>query len=306
MDRLRCQKADAVVGTLLAIVGFLLVPFLIYLVIMYCKRKGRARKNRHEEDGMELTSGGVDRDPGPQPDGEYADAASNVGLAITTSQETLTLTKEQTQDRSSASSPGPKPPPAYQPPTRSVSRGRKLSRCPRSRTSVTSSFSPGMIRTAMLGHALQDPTVVDVARALAGSKKDPERRRSGSDGDGSSRGNPRGDGERRCSEEEWHDCVDDNVQDADIREETERRSGSFGRGSGLHVSEQRTEKECCLNDAGSRCSSRRSNSPGPSVQANNEADTPDGTDSRHSVGRPTSQASCLEEEDGCVTASLEM
>ena len=308
MDRLRCQKADAVAGTLLAILGLLLVPFLIYLVVTYCKRKGSARKNGHEEDGTELAPGVGDRDPGARTDGECSDGASNVGLATGPSHETDTLTKEQTQDRSSGSSPGRKPPPAYQPPARSVSRGRKLSRYRRSRRSVPSSLSPGMIRIAMLGHALQDPTVIDVPPSLAGSKKDSERRRSGGDVDGSSGGKTPGNGKRRCSEGEWHDCVDNNVEEGDMREEAERRSGSSGRRSGVHVSsEQPNEEECCRpNDAGSRRSSPRPISPGPCDQPDAEADTPDDTAWRHSVSGPASPAPCHDEEDVYVTASSEM
>lgn len=298
LDRLRCDKGDAVVVTIFAIIGLLLAPLLIYLCIMYCKRRKGARRNRNEEDGMELTHGVMHCDPGLQTDREVSDGTSNIGLHIGTSQESLALTKEQTQDRSLDFSPGRKPPPAYQPSIRSMSRGRKLIRAERPGRSITSSFSSGMIRVAMLGHSQKDPTVIDVLPSLAGSKRKCERKCSGSDVDRSSDCNPRLDGKRRCSKNRGRDCVD-NGEDGDRHEEAERRRGSSKRKS---VSEQQNEEESRPDDAGSRRSSRRSKSRAPSDQPDNDVDPPNDTASRYSVSRPSPPTSRPLEGDGETTA----
>ena len=305
MDRLRCEKADAVVGAIFAIIAFFLVPFLIYLCVMYYKRRKGARKNRDEEDGIELTSRAMDCNPGPQPDREVPEDVSNIGLAPSTSQDSLALTKEQTQGRSCGSSPG-QPPPAYQPRTRSVSRGRKPSRDQPSIRSVKSSLSSGRIRTARLGQALQDPKVIDVPPSLAGSEKDLERRSSNGDGERSSHCNTHGHGERHCSEDEGRDCVDTNLEDGDRLKERERRSRSSSHGSGSHVSEQQIEEERCPDDAVSRCSSRGSRSCDPNDQPDDEANTVDDTVSIHSVSRPVSPASCHQKDDGHTIESSDM
>lgn len=280
MDRLRCAKADAVVGTLFAIIALMLVPLLIYLCIMRYKRRKSAAGNRHEEDGMELTHGVVDCGPGPQADRGVSDGASSMNLASSTSQESTSLAKEQTQDRSSGSSPGQKPPPIYQPASRSVSRGRKLSRRAYPVRCVKSSLSSGMIRTAMLGQTLQDTQVIDVLPSLASSKKASERKRSGSDVDGSSGSAPHADGKRRCSEDAGHGCVDRSVEDGDRHEDIETRSTrsrSSSHKSSSHVSEQRNEDEGRPDHAGSRCSSRRASSRGPDHQPDHEMNAPDDT-----------------------------
>lgn len=282
MDRLRCEKADAVIGTVFAVIALFLVPFLIYLCIRYCKRRKSARRNKDEEDGLELTRGGMDGYSGPQTDRGVPDGASNIGLAITTSQESVTLAKDQTQDRSSGSSPGRIPPPAYHPSTRSVSRGRNRSRYQRSLRSVSRSYSSGMIRTARLGQALQDAKVIELPPSLAGSRRESERRYSSSDNYRSCNSSPREDEEQRCSEEEGRDCADERGEGDERRsksssrrscarlseqqneeadrpdEVVERRSGSSNRRSCSRLSEQQTKEEGRPDDSGSRCSSRKS------------------------------------------------
>ena len=248
MDRLRCAKADAVVGTLFAIIALMLTPLLIYLCIMRYKRRKSAAGNRHEEDGMELTHGVVDCGPGPQADRGVSDGASSMNLASSTSQESTSLAKEQTQDRSSGSYPRQKPPPIYRPASRSVSRGRKLYRREYPVRCVKSSLSSGMIRTAMLGQTLQDAQVIDVLPSLASSKRASERKRSGSNVDGSSGSAPHADGKRRCTEDEGQ-------EDGYRHEDVETRSRSSCHRSSSHVSEQRNEDEGGPDHAGSRCSS---------------------------------------------------
>ena len=124
MDRLRCEKADAVVGTLFAIIAFFLVPFLFYLSVRKYKRRKGKRKNRHEEDGLELTSGVMNCDPGERTD--------RGGLAESPDQEDLKSAKEEREDRSAGDELGQKPPPAYQLRT---SSGSPRSRSSRSRSS---------------------------------------------------------------------------------------------------------------------------------------------------------------------------
>ena len=217
--------------------GFFLIPLVIYLSITYCKRKRSARKNSQEEDGMELTEGVTDRNRGLQPDTQLPeDSASNIGLAINTSEETFTLTKEQTRDLSIGFNPERTPPPAYQSSVRSVSRGRKLSRCGPSTRSTTRSLSLGIIRTAMIGQSLQDPKVIDVPRSLASSRKNSERTCSSSDADRSSDFNPDGDGERPSSENQGHGCVDKDIEDVDEHEGKARPLRLFIRRSSAQVS----------------------------------------------------------------------
>lgn len=252
MDRLRCEKADAVLGTLFAIIGLLLVPFLIYLCIRYRKKKKSPGRNRHEEEGVELTRRGMNCDPEPQTGRNGSDSARNIGLADIKSQESSTITKEQTQDRSFGYSPRRKPSPTYKPSTtRSVSRGRKrFRRHEHSMRSITSSLSPGMIRIAVLGQSLQDPTVIDVPPSLGSSKKAPERRCSSGDVGGPSNGNPRRDEEGHRSVHEGRVCVDDEMKHS---EEAKERSRSSKR-SRSHVSEQQNEEESRPDNTCSRCS----------------------------------------------------
>lgn len=309
MDRLRCEKADAVVGTLFAIIALLLLPFLIYMCIRYWKRRKGARKDRNEEDGMELTRGGTEYYSGPQTDRGVPDGASNIGLAITTSQKSITLTKEQTQDRSSGSSPGRVPPPAYHPSTRSVSRGQEHSLYQPSERSVRSSFSSGMIRTASSGQALQDAKIVDLPPSLAGSRRESERRYSSSDVDRSSGPSNHADGEQHCSEE-GGDCADNGVDSGETQKEADRRSRSFSRESRSRTSEQqngeagRPDEEV---ERRSSSSSRRSCSP-VSEHQNEQEGRPDNAGSRCSSRRSSSHDhndQHEEGEEGYVTAASE-
>ena len=215
---------------------------------------------------MELTRGATHCDPSPQISREVVYGASNIGLAISTSEETFALAKEQTRDRSFGSSPGRKPSsPGHQPRTRSVSRGRKPFRYAHSIRSVTSSLSSGMIRTAMVGQALQDPIIIDVPPSLASSRKNSERMCSVSDVEGSSDCSPRGDGGRNSPEEEERDCVENDVEDGNRHKEAESRS---------------------------RSSSRRSSSRGSNDQPENDVASPGCTASEHSVNEPSPLASC--------------
>ena len=195
-DRLRCEKADAIFGTLFAIIALMLVPLMLYLFIRRCKRNLARRKgnSRGEEEGMELTQvAPMHYHPVPRNiDRGSPDGASNIGLALSTSEETCTLAKEERAQNAKINSDdaGRKPPPPPSsssssvvvvledgPQTGSESRGRTLDRRPKSRRSGVSSLSSGMIRTAVLGQALQDPTVVDVSSSWSeeGSRKISER-----------------------------------------------------------------------------------------------------------------------------------
>lgn len=279
-DRLRCEKADAVIGTIFAIIGLMLLPLLIYLCIRYCKQRWSTGKNTHEEDGMELTRGATNCDPSPQISREVVDgAAPNVGLAPSTSEETFALAKEQTPDRRFNSSRGRKPSPGHEPRARSVSRGRKPFRYAHSMRSITSSLSSGMIRTAMVGQALQDPTIIDVPTSLASSRKNSERMCSVSDVDGSSDCSPRGDGGRHCPEEDGRDCVANDAKGDNGNKEAESRSRSSG---------------------------RRSSSHGPSDQPENNFASPDDRASEHSVSRRSSPACCNQEDDLYFSPSSEI
>ena len=280
-ERLRCEKADAVIGTIFAIIGLMLLPLLIYLCIRYCKERWSTRKTTHEEDGMELTRGTTHCDPSPQISREVVDSAvSNIGLATSTSEETFALAKEQTPDRRFNSSRGRKPSsPGHQPRTGSMSRGRKPFRYAHSMRSVTSSLSSGMIRTAMVGQALQDPIVIDVPPSLASSRKNSERMCSVSDVDRSSDCSPRGNGGEFSPKEEGRDCVDNNVE-GDNRNK---------------------EAESC-----SRSSGRRSSSHDPSDQPENHLASPGDRASEHSVSRPSPPTCCNQEDDLYFSPSSEI
>ena len=257
----------------------MLLPLLIYLCIRYCKERWSTRKNTHEEDGMELTRGATHCDPSPQISRQVVDgAASNVGLALSTSEETFALAKEQTPDRRFNSSRGRKPSPGHEPRARSVSRGRKPFRYAHSMRSITSSLSSGMIRTATVGQALQDPTIVDVPPSLASSRNS-ERMCSVSDVDRSSDCSARGDGGRHNPEVEGRDCVANDAKGDNRNKEAESRSRSSG---------------------------RRSSSRGPSDQPENKFTSPDDGASKHSVSRPSSPACCDQEDDLYFSPSSEI
>lgn len=327
-ERLHCQKTDAVVVTLFTVIGLLLAPFLIYMCVRSFKRRMSKRKNRDEENGVELRDRARTRKPDPQLEGRVSDWASNIGVATSTSEETVTLAKkEQTRDRSSVSGPVRAPAPVYaqeernrdqgsvsgpvrvpspeyrvrspsrgrkllrdevsgrrrklsryelslgpegrvsdwalnfgvaintsgdtvtlakekqtrdrssisgpvralspvfQPRVRSPGRGRKRSRDEVSLGSLASSLSSGMIRTARLGQALQDAMVVDVPPSLASSRKNSTRICTSGDVDGSSDGNSSGDGGRDTAEDEWCDCVENNVVDGEEAKSCSRSSG---------------------------------------------------------------------------------
>ncbi|CAF9918328.1 MAG: hypothetical protein ALECFALPRED_000646 [Alectoria fallacina] len=295
IERLRCEKADAVVGTIFAIMALLLVPFLIYSCIMYCKRRKGGREVKHdEEDGIELTGGVNDYDTSPQIDRGREDDASNIDLAIGTPQESFTLANEQMQDQdpSPGSSLGRKPPPA-----KSVSRGRrgrggrKLSP---SIMSVTGSPSSGKIRTAMFGQAVQETNVVDVTSSMGDARRDSQRRYSSSGVDGTSDCSPLRDGKRQCSEDEGRNCAENGVEDVDRHMDAERRSRSSSRRSCSRVSEQQEEENDQPEATPSHCSSRRSSSNCPDAQPDNELNVQEDATTMQSVSRPSSIASCHE------------
>lgn len=79
-----------------------------------------------------------------------------------------------------------------------------------------------MIRTAMLGQALQDAMVVDVPPSYASSRT---RIGSSRDVDGSSDGNSRGDGGWDAAEDEWCECVECVANNEVDREEALRAAG---------------------------------------------------------------------------------
>ena len=201
MARLRCQKADAIFLTLFAIIALILTPCLIYLCIRSCKQKKKKKKDRDEEDAIELTPQARNYNPDPRIDRETLYGNSDIGLAITTSEETVTLAKEQAQDTNSGSSPAENPSQVCQPrtmnlsperrgsqrspvypPRSSFNRGRRRFRA-ESMESVASSLSSGMIRTAMVGEVVQDATIIDMSPSLANSRKNSERTSSCSDAD---------------------------------------------------------------------------------------------------------------------------
>ena len=258
--RLRCEKPDAIVVTILAIMALILAPFFIYLCIRSGKRRKNKRKNGHEEDAVELTGRVYNCDPSPQIDRGVVDGASNIGLAISTSEETFTLAKEQPEGQSSGTRPGREPSPVRQPGASSSTRGRESTQeyPPRSSLiregrlgsilshvrlesslsrgrpayraeslrSVASSLSSGMIRTAILGQALQDPTIVDVPPSLASSRKNSERMCSVSDADRFSGFCSSGNGGR--------DVGDNDVEGDSRHQEAECRSRSSGHQSSSH------------------------------------------------------------------------
>ena len=267
LARLRCQKADAVVVTLIAIIGLFLVPFLIYKFIRSCKRRRTKKKNRHVEDGMELTSRPMNCDPSPHIDRGVLDGNFNIGLAISTSEETFQnslIKEEQTQDMSSPSSPAENSCPAEsssQPRTRNLSPGRKTSKPypprtslnrgrprfrARSLESVASSLSSGMIRTAMLGEALQDPTIIDVPPSFKNLQKTSECMSSSGDADIS---NNDDDGRRDSGEEEGgRGYVESNMENGDIqKEEAASHSGSSSRKSTSFYSPD-DRSDCAVDD----------------------------------------------------------
>lgn len=242
-ERLSCEEPDAIMATLFSVIGLLLAPFLIYMCVQCFKRRMNKRKARDEEDGVELRGRARYRDPSPVPEGEVSDWSSNIGLAISTSEETVTLAKEeQTQHRSSGSGSVRTPSLVYQPRAGSSSRGRRSAQVDQPRTrnpgrgrersrdeeSLASSLSSGMIRTAMLGQALQDAMVVNVPPSLASSRKNSARMSSSRDVDRSSDGNSRGDGGRDTAEDQWCECMENNVVDG---EEAKSGSSSSGRRS---------------------------------------------------------------------------
>ena len=274
IERLRCQKWDAVVVTLIAIVAVIAAPFLIYKCIKCCKQRRSRRKNRHEEEAIELTSRAMNCDPDPETDREVLDGSSNIGLAISTSEETFNIAREQSQDITSGSSPAENSSEVWQPRTRNLSlrrkparmylprtslnRGRSLVR-PESLESLASSLSSGMIRTAVLGETFQDPTIIDVLPSPANSRKNSERMSSSGDADVS---NNDDDGRRDSPEEGGRDCVERNMESDDITE-AKRRSKS---------------------------SSRKSSSRGPEGQSDDAVGSPDRSSSRHSF--KSSKSSC--------------
>ena len=132
---------------------------------------------------MELTRRAMNCDPGEQDNKDNSGSLSDIGLALTTSKETSDLAKEQNHNQSFDISPGRKAFSTDQPRMRSVSRGRRAPQSPDSTQSIASNLSSGMIRTAVLGQALQDPTIVNVPPSLASSRKNSERMCSSSDVD---------------------------------------------------------------------------------------------------------------------------
>lgn len=174
--------------------------------------------------------------------------------------------------------------------------------------SVTASLSPGMIRIALLGQALQDPTVIDVALSSGSSRKDFERRCSSSGVAEPSDCNLRDHGKGHRSVDEGRDFADDELKDPSDggrHEEAEERSKSSRRSS-PYVSARESEEGERPVEAGSRCSSRRSSSHGPIEEPNTGCGvSPDDTASRHSASRPTSLASSHQQENEMVTADSE-
>ena len=258
--RLRCQKADAIVVALIAIISLLMGLFLIYKYIKFCKQRRANRRNRHGEDGTGLGYRAVIYDPRPQIDGRVLADNSNIGLAISTSEETFDIVREQTRNTNSGSSPAEVPSEVPQPRTRNLStrrdpsrvnpprtsfnRGRSLMRV-ESLESVASSLSSGMIRTAVLGYTFQDPTIINVPPSLANSQKNSERMSSSGDADISDNGD---DGGRDITEERGRDRMESNMEGGDIQRDTE---------------------------SGSKSSSRRSSSRGPDDQSDNAVESSD-------------------------------
>ena len=244
MERLRCQKADAVIVTLIAILAIILGPFLIYRCISSYKQSRIKKKNRHVEDGIELTSRTMDCDPSPNIERRVHFDDSNVGLAITTSEETVPIAKVQSRDITSANNLAERSSEVRPPRTRNLSPKRRGSRfnIPRnslnrgrsrfrreSMDSVASSLSSGMIRTAVLGETFQEINLIDVPPSPGNRRRVLERAvpveyTDITDGDYTIR--------HVSSEEESQERVGKNMEDGDIQKEAESRSNSSDRKSG--------------------------------------------------------------------------
>ena len=277
MERLRCKKADAIAVTLIAIFALIIITtILIYKCIKSCKQRRTRRKNRHEEDGMELTSRAMNCDPSPQIDEGVQNSNPDIGLAISTSEETVTLAKEQAQEVSSGSGPTENPSEVPQPRTENLSPARKplhvyppRSSLNRGRSqfrassigSVASSLSSGMIRTAVLGETFQDPTIIDVQPTIVISRMDSERMSSSDDADISKNDE---DGRRDSGEEGGRECVVSDMESGEIKKEAESRGSS---------------------------SSRKSSSCGSKNQSDYAVGSPERSASRHSVSSSNSSIS---------------
>ena len=242
LERLRCQKVDAIMGTLFAIIFFIASPFLIYWFIRSCRKRRTRRRNRQKEEGIELTSRAIDCDPTPHIDNSIQITNSNIGLAISTSEETVPLATEQAQNISS-SSPVGNPSEVRQPRARNLSPVRRPSHAyiprsslnrgrPRFRAvslgSVASDLSSGMIRTAMLGEAWQEATIINVQPSLVSMRDDSERMSSSGDADVSNNGD---NGRRDSTEEESRESVVSDVDREEIKKEDESQAKSSGRES---------------------------------------------------------------------------
>ena len=156
LDRLRCARTDAIVGTTFAILAFLTFIGIALFICLSIRRKKAARKARHDEEAMEMTRVAMDGDPGLQKKDVVPDVASNIGRAVSTPDENNTLAREPTQD--------------------TAGRDSSLALWP-----PLSNYSSGMIRTANLGLALQESNPVNVPPSLAGSTRNSESRRSAND-----------------------------------------------------------------------------------------------------------------------------
>ena len=117
---------------------------------------------------MEMTPRGRDFDPVAQSSDEGSSKAEDVGLSPTTSEDNSPLSDAWDTDDSSEKSCWGRVP-AYDTERRDVSRGRRRYRQRASSRNRVSSLSSGMIRTAVLGLALQGSTVVDVSPSAASS-----------------------------------------------------------------------------------------------------------------------------------------
>ena len=218
----------------------------------------------------------MDCDPSPPPPiSDRGGSSNNIGLALSTSEETFTLAKEHMDDRCNSEegssprgttpsgvrqprarnlSPGRRSPGIY-PPRSSLSRGRRPFRRD-SIGSVASSLSSGMIRTAILGQALQDATIIDLPLSLAGSRGDSERMCDASDADVSNDG----DEGKQDSVEEGEGC-DGGGHDG--HEGVESPLGFSGQRSiSLGRSDQPDSNVGTLGDTASRCSLSSPVSPG--------------------------------------------
>ena len=246
MDRLRCEKADAVVGLVFAVIGLFLVPLLIFLAIRRCKRGRKTQRNRYEEDGLELQKyrheGDAEMDCSP---GSQVNRAvmhdPTIGLALTTSEETFAR-EEQAENRSSDANPGPSSQPAQQPQVGSASRDKSPARSKRSIYSIRSGYSSGMIAAAKFGIALSKEG------SDKKSSKKSEPRGFSSDDEGSPASNARDD-EGPKGEESEH--VDNNVNEEDGREQS--RSTSSSSGSSSLVTQQQKNLQYLSQAGPGRC-----------------------------------------------------